>query len=138
MPHRLSALVIALVVAVLPVTGVICEGMCTEHGPHGATATAVAHHHHTSDSPVPTTHHEATARTTSSNQYGIVPIVLRGCVQPEAVARESREVLRNPTADRLATTVHRPAILTSARTLGVAGNKAAPHASIFPASPLRI
>jgi hypothetical protein len=138
MPHRLPVLAIALVIAVLPVTGVICEAICTEHVGHMVASAAAAHHHHTPDTPNSTAHHGVTARTSSSNQHAVVPVALRGCAQPQAIGTESRDVLRKLMTGRVTTTVDCLTILATLQRGSGARTEAPPHVPIRSISPLRI
>src|SRR5262245_18398827 len=139
MPHRLSAFALSLVLAVLPVAVEICEVRCSEHLAHEAAHAAISHHHHTAISPLSTVaQHQVSGSAMASNQTVTMTAVLRGCVQLEAVANESREILRKPVAGRVTATASLPQILITVRPYGDADTQTAHPAPSRSISQLRI
>jgi hypothetical protein len=140
MAQRLLAFVLTLIFAAAPVTGEICEARCAGHAGHAVADEGVGSHHHHPSGSAPAAavpHHQPVARA-ASNHGTTFHTVSRGCVQPDAVVTESRDVLRRPTTSAFATTIEVPVIFTSS-SRSIEARR--PHRPAVPAralSPLRI
>jgi ABC-type nickel/cobalt efflux system permease component RcnA len=151
MAQRLSAFVLAVVFGTVPVIAQICDAKCAQHvghvaaqeeppshhqhpdHEHGADHHHTSHHHPISDTSLPrVTEHQL------SHDGMLVTDLSSGCSQPHAVASESREVLRKPTAGCVLATVIAPTNLMSALSSSDAGVATGPSVPARFISPLRI
>jgi len=140
MARRLLAFGLAFVLIGGPLAGDVCEAFCAEHSGHSIDPTVSAsHHHHSVEAASPNSyHHHSDVASSAATQSARLMALPHGCGHLEAIASESRELMRAPVATAVVTMARITPLLAHVLPTSQMDSWHGPPIPIRSTSPLRI
>lgn len=140
MARRLLAFGLAFVLIGGPVAADVCEAFCAQHAGHSMDSTVSApHHHHSVEAASPPSYqHHSDAASSAATQSARLMALPHGCAHLEAIASESRELMRAPLATAVVTVARITPLLAHVLPTSQMDSRHGPPTPIRSTSPLRI